>query len=73
MKSFQEFKPFIKDNIKITHVKYTDKELIKELKPIMCEVCRRIFNPTEEEKEATRKYLNDIDISDFTWEIKLKK
>lgn len=37
------------------------------MEPIICEVCRRVFNPTEEEKE--RLALEEIDNSIFEWEV----
>ena len=41
----------------------------------MCNLCRSIFNPTDEEKEKAKKYLEElkkISLDDFTWEVIIK-
>ena len=50
-------------------IRLTHEQLRKVMKPIICEVCRRVFNPTEEEKEKDRLALEEIDNSIFEWEV----
>ena len=68
LKSFEEFKKFTKSDIKIKSTCYTKEEFLKIMKPIMCDICHRIFNPTEEDKKRTKEALNIFD-NDFTWEL----
>lgn len=70
---FAEFKDFAKNNIKIEMKPYSRKEFVEMLKPFICDLCHRLFNPTEEEKEQAVKTMQEIDVSDFTWEVILKK
>ena len=35
----------------------------------MCDICRRIFNPTEEERQSLKKTLEKFDSEDWTWEL----
>ena len=67
-KSFSEFKQFKNSELDIKACCYTKEEFLKIMKPIMCDVCRRIFSPTEEEKQQLKENYE----TDFTWEIKWK-
>ena len=56
MKTFEEFKKFAKQFPPITYTKLTKEEYETLMKPIICNICRRIFNPTEEDiKTANNK------------------
>ena len=47
----------------------THEQFREVMGPIVCEVCRRLFNPTEKEREKDRLALDEIDNSIFEWEI----
>lgn len=47
----------------------THEQFLKIVKPVVCNVCRRIFNPTDEEREKDRLALEEIDKSIFEWEV----
>lgn len=76
LKTFAEFKDFTKNDINLTPNKpYTKEEFYELMKPVMCNLCRSIFNPTDEEKEKAKKYLEElknISLDDFTWEVIIK-
>jgi hypothetical protein len=75
IKTYAEFKDFVKDDILIKGKFVTNEQFCEIMKPIMCDLCRRIFNPTKEEKEEARKRLNSINEifpDDFTWELIIK-
>lgn len=74
MKTFDEFKNFTKNDINITGKFYTEEQFREIMKPIMCDICRRIFNPTKEEKEESKKRLEEIKNifpDDFEWMLEL--
>ncbi len=48
---------------------YTREQAMEIITPIICEVCRRLFNPTEREKD--RLALEEIDKSMFEWEVNM--
>ena len=76
LKTFAEFKDFTKNDINLTPNKfYTSEQFFEIMKPVMCDLCRRLFNPTKEEKEEAKKYLEElkkISLDDFTWEVVTK-
>lgn len=47
----------------------THEQFRKVMEPTICEVCRRVFNPTDEEREKDRLALEEIDKSIFEWEV----
>lgn len=53
-------------------VAMTKEEFNKFIQPFICEQCRRIFNPTEEEKKQLAKAIEDIDDISFEWEVIIK-
>lgn len=69
MKTFEEFKNFAKEFPPITYTKLTREEFVTLMKPVMCDICRRIFNPTEEERQSLKKTLEKFDSEDWTWEL----
>ena len=69
MKTFEEFIKFTKESPPITYVKLTREEFVTLMKPVMCDICRRIFNPTEEERQSLKKTLEKFDSEDWTWEL----
>ena len=75
-KTFAEFKDFTKNDINLTPNKiYTSEQFFEIMKPVMCDLCRRLFNPTKEEKEEAKKLLEDLESTfsdDFTWEVIIK-
>lgn len=76
LKTFAEFKDFTKNDINLTPNKiYTSEQFFEIMKPVMCDLCRRLFNPTKEEKEEAKKLLEDLESTfsdDFTWEVIIK-
>ena len=50
---------------------YTREQAMEIITPIICEVCRRLFNPTDEEREKDRLALEEIDKSIFEWEVNM--
>lgn len=50
---------------------YTREQAMEIITPIICEVCRRLFNPTDEEGEKDRLALEEIDKSIFEWEVNM--
>lgn len=50
---------------------YTREQAMEIITPIICEVCRRLFNPTDEEREKARLALEEIDKSMFEWEVNM--
>lgn len=38
---------------------YTREQAMEIITPIICEVCRRLFNPTDEEREKDRLALEE--------------
>lgn len=75
LKSFAEFKESCGNGLKISAKPYTKEEFHELMKPVMCNLCRNIFNPTDEEKEEAKKYLEElkkISLDDFTWEVIIK-
>lgn len=69
MKTFEEFIKFTKESPPITYVKLTREEFVTLMQPVMCDICRRIFNPTEEERQSLKKALEKLDSEDWTWEV----
>ena len=69
MKTFEDFKKFAKELPPITYIKLTREEFVTLMKPVMCDICRRIFNPTEEERQSLKKTLEKFDSEDWTWEL----
>ena len=69
MKTFEDFRKFAKELPPITYVKLTKEEFEALMKPAICDICRRIFNPTEEERQSLKKVLEKIDSEDWTWEL----
>jgi hypothetical protein len=76
LKTFSEFKDFTKNDINLLPNKiYTHEQFFEIMKPVMCDLCRRLFNPTDEEKEEAKKNLEElkkISLDDFTWEVIIK-
>lgn len=52
-------------------VHFTYEQFYETMKPITCEVCRRLFNPTNEEREKDRLALEEVDKSIFEWEVNM--
>lgn len=50
---------------------YTREQAMEIITPIICEACRRLFNPTDEEREKARLALEEIDKSIFEWEVNM--
>lgn len=50
---------------------YTREQVMEIITPIICEVCRKLFNPTDEEREKDRLALEEIDKSMFEWEVNM--
>lgn len=50
---------------------YTREQAMEIITPIICEVCRRLFNLTDEEREKDRLALEEIDKSIFEWEVNM--
>lgn len=50
---------------------YTRKQAMEIITPVICKVCRRLFNPTDEEREKDRLALEEIDKSIFEWEVNM--
>lgn len=69
MKTFEEFRKFTKELPLITYTKLTREEFVTLMKPIMCDICRRIFNPTEEERQSLKKAIEKFNSEDWTWEL----
>lgn len=69
MKTFEDFRKFTKELPPITYTKLTREEFVTLMKPVMCDICRRIFNPTEEERQSLKKTLEKINSEDWTWEL----
>ena len=71
------FRDFLKQAkpLNFTVKKYTHEEFLQELQPVMCALCRRIFNPTEEEKETDRRLRKETEDLGFAyeWEIVIPK
>ena len=74
MLTFQDFLKQAKP-LNFTMKQYTNEELLQELQPAICAFCRRIFNPTEEEKETDRRLRKEIEDLGFAyeWEIVIPK
>lgn len=47
----------------------THEQFLEIMKPIICGICRRIFNPTDEEREKDRLALKEINESIFEWKV----
>ena len=71
MKTFDEFKNFTKNDINITGKIYTKEQFREIMKPIMCDICRRIFNPTKEESKKRLEEIKNIFPYDFGWTLEL--
>lgn len=69
MKTFEEFIKFTKELPPITCTKLTKEEFVTLMKPVMCDMCRRIFNPTEEERQSLKKTLEKFNSEFWTWEL----
>jgi hypothetical protein len=69
MKTFEEFIKFTKESPPITYVKLTREEFVTLMQPVMCDICRRIFNPTEEERQSLKETLEKFNSEDWTWEV----
>ena len=50
---------------------YTREQVMEIITPVICKVCRRLFNPTDEEREKDRLALEEIDKSMFEWEVNM--
>lgn len=50
---------------------YTREQVMEIITPVICKVCRRLFNPTDEEREKDRLALEEIDKSIFEWEVNM--
>ena len=50
---------------------YTREQVMEIITPVICKVCRRLFNPTDEEREKDRLALEEIDNSIFEWEVNM--
>ena len=50
---------------------YTREQVMEIITPVICEVCRRLFNPTDEEREKDRLALEEIDKSIFEWDVNM--
>ena len=69
-KSYDEFIKFVGNKtIKLSAVELTNEQLVKIIKPIMCDICRRIFNPTDEERKQLKESLKTLNDVPFEWEI----
>lgn len=69
MKTFKDFITFAKESPPITYTKLTREEFETLMQPVMCDICRRIFNLTEEERQLAQKTLAEFDSEDWTWEV----
>lgn len=50
---------------------YTREQAMEIITHTIYEVCRRLFNPTDEEREKDRLALEEIDKSIFEWEVNM--
>lgn len=50
-------------------VAMTKEEFYEYMKPIICEQCRRVFNPTEEEKIQLAQAIEDMKNDSWVWEV----
>ena len=66
MKTWADFKDLSED---FNYVCLTKEQFIEKIKPIVCDMCRRLFNPTEKEREETKKNLELFDDFCMEWEI----
>lgn len=48
---------------------YTREQAMEIITPVICKVYKRLFNPTDEEREKDRLTLEEIDKSIFEWEV----
>lgn len=71
LKSFEDFLKTSKTTHKFSAKPYTHEEFLKLIQPYICELCRRLFNPTKEEREESKQINNDDWI--FEWEVISKK
>lgn len=69
MKTFEEFIKFTKESPPITYKKLTREEFVTLIQPVMCDICRRIFNPTEEERQSLKEALEKFNSEFWTWEV----
>ena len=67
IKTYGEFTKFVKKHKKIKICKCNEEELKKMMKPIMCDICNRLFNSNINSKQV------HIDESDYTWDVIIKK
>lgn len=68
LKSFKEFLEN-RPGLNIGYKVMTHDEFIENMKPIMCSVCQRIFNPTPEEIERNRTFIKEMDDLVYEWEV----
>lgn len=62
IKTYGEFTKFVKKHKKIKFCKCNDEEFKKMMKPIMRDMCNRLFNSNINLKQL------HIDESDYTWD-----
>lgn len=68
LKSFKEFLEN-RPGLNIGYKMMTHDEFIEIMKPIMCSVCQRIFNPTPEEIERNKTFIKEMDGLVYEWEV----
>lgn len=68
LKSFKEFLEN-RPGLNIGYKVMTHDEFIENMKPIMCSVCQRIFNPTPEEIERNKTFIKEMDDLVYEWEV----
>jgi hypothetical protein len=68
LKSFKEFLEN-RPGLNIGYKVMTHDEFIENMKPIMCSVCQRIFNPTPEEIERNKTFIKEMDEFILEWEV----
>ena len=68
LKSFKEFLEN-RPGLNIGYKVMTHDEFIENMKPIMCSVCQRIFNPTPEEIERNKTFMKEMDDLVYEWEV----
>lgn len=68
LKSFKEFLEN-RPGLNIGYKVMTHDEFIENMKPIMCSICQRIFNPTPEEIERNKTFIKEMDDLVYEWEV----
>lgn len=58
------------ENNKLSSISiYTKEEFTEKIQPLIYQQYKRLFDPTEEEKEKLKELVKDIEESDYSWTI----